>query len=411
MFVAVPALLVSFLLVDERPKPTARDQVLVGTLLLAAILSIAIGGLGVVGLAIVVVLSRRRWSWLPVCGGLALVYLLYTVYNRDRILTSGAKSRNIFEVAWSMPSDIARLSSNVLEQLTVPGITFGIVLLLLAIVGLAWAARRGLLGFFEMAALVTVFVYFASIGVNRLHTIGGAETLRTANTPALLLVPALLPIVRMPHQLLAKAAVLIVAALLVLGQANDFADRSDEWTNLSSHLRAQVSAERTMLLAGEPHIAQQPRVSVASPAQILGLAHASGWASAPRAVVPLVRGKLRVATQEPRRPIAGFEAAATPLPVGGPALTACLPARSGSEPLRFALEPGLSRLLLRTPSGRPANVVLRTEDRFGTGVRPLTVTKPTGVGIVAPGRGASTLVITVKRGSVAVCSGRGRPES
>jgi len=403
IYVAVPAILLAFLIVDEHPEPTPRERLVVALLLFVALVSNTFGDIGIVALTITVACSApHRRSWLAICAGYTGAFAAWSIAYRSQIAAPEPHQRGLVRKTLDIPIDVLRLGRSTIEQLTFPGSRFGAILLVALIALIGWAALRGWLGLFEYAAIATVVLTFAGNSLNRLHTaLGAVDTLRYADPLALFLIPALLPFAK-PRTRLGCGLIVLVVLGLALSQANEFSHQADNLVQFANLTRPQLTAARQLIIEGEPYV-HQSRFVDATNDDIAHLAHAPGWGAAPSEALKFARGRLRIGIAGRGRPVATHEQEAVPLAPNGRPLRECLAARTGN-PVVLTLVAGRgSSILLRT--GSPgAKALLRTQDRFGSGLLTVAIGAPTKVVVVTPDSGSAQLSVTPTSGAVEVCT-------
>jgi hypothetical protein len=405
IYLAVPAILLAFLFVDEHPQPTLRRRLLVALLLGVALVANTLGDIGIVALTVMVALSaRHRRSWLPLCAAYTLLFAIWSIVYRSRIVSPEPRHRNVLRKALDLPVDVFRLARSTIEQLTFPGTGIGVVILvaLVAVIGRAAWQRR--LGLFELAAIATVVLAFAANSLNRMHTtLASFDTLRYADPIALFLVPALLPLARPRSWLVRGFAIALVLAVAV-AQANEFANEADTLTLYANAERLRTTAARQLIVNGEPFVRQSRGLAEVANDDIARLADAQGWAAAQPSRLEAARGRLRIGIAAPGRPVLTNQPDAAPLLPGGRPLRGCVPVRA-NESSELTLEAGHSASITLRPASRGiARTMLRTRDHYGSGVRAVPVDAPTDVSIVTPDTGLARLSVRPTGAAVRVCA-------
>jgi hypothetical protein len=276
------------------------------------------------------------------------------------------------------------------------------VILLIALVAfIGWAAWQRLLGLYECAAITTVLLLYASNSLNRLHTtLASVDTLRYANPVAVFLVPALVPLVRLRPPP-ARARAVVVALAVAVAQAHEFSNQARALVPYARASRAQLTAERQLIVDGEPFVDQGPGVADPSNAYIARLADAPGWGVAPAWAIEIARGRMRIAVEERNRPIVRHQPDAPPRLSDGRALQSCVRVPAGRA---FTIELDAGHMSsIRVQPARSTRVVLRTHDRYGPGVRSVVVSAPIRVVVVTPDRGTPRLSLRSASAAIDVC--------
>jgi hypothetical protein len=266
---------------------------------------------------------------------------------------------------------------------------------------LAWAAYRRRIGIFEGMLLAAAAVYVPMVVLRRVATgQASAEAIRYAYVLTMLLVPALVPTVRVARRWL-RAGIVAVALVVLAGNVAMLRGDLDEWERVGRSSREVVNASGSLLLAGEPALpAASPDPPRDGQLTVSGLRRVidDGWvpdaATDPRAVAA-ARANIRILAQE------GFRTVAR-----GPRTGARLDEEG------CAAVPDGDRIEMRIERGVPISVVgddgavaaLEWRDGWGTGVMELPAGTASWILWLAdPGDDRTVLTATARHAALRVC--------
>ncbi len=202
--------------------------------------------LGLVGLA----LGRFRQIWPAFVAGLAVYSAWFVTFRGEGAGTGSLGFDSLADVPAALPEMFGAAISRALAVplAYAPAVAVGVVLLLIL-----WGARSKLDAFdavwLLMAALYMTMVIVARVAPGRLDP----DAVRFSFVATWLLVPAIVPHIRLPEDLAARRILVIGAVgLVVLGNLKAFRDESNHWEEISRAVESHVNAVGTLLLDGEP---------------------------------------------------------------------------------------------------------------------------------------------------------------
>lgn len=278
-------------LAEDRP-PTARSQVVVALVLLAAVMAFSTGAILLAASVIVILGSGRgRLWWRPVLP-VALVYAAWSVgYGPER--GAGLSVGDLPEVPVQMVGVLARSQSSLL------GIPFALgVVIALAIVGLiAWWGVTRRLDRFDALALLTVLGFLGATSIERLSASAPlTDTDRYGFVPLVGLALVIVPRIPAPKRTWQTGAVLVLGMALVAVNLVGTQDRSSDLATAAGDRRVRVETAAEMLGGGEPAVDDS---WVTVPLTVEGLRRlvADGWSPSPTPSATEVRearGVLRI---------------------------------------------------------------------------------------------------------------------
>jgi hypothetical protein len=280
--------------------------------------------------------------------------------------------------------------------------SFGPTLLVVLVGVIGWLAFSGRLDRFDAIVLTTVLGYGAAVIVGRvLPGISGIATDRYAYKLSLMLVPVLVPKIRIPATRMAYAAVVVACIFFGTNHVDSLQRGLEFWVAESTDSRAHVETAAAFIAAGEPagtkhriHPLARP-LDAESVRRLLG----DGWrpvASADPEVASTVRGRLRLASSATGaargRPLA------TTAPVDGDGCVAISPGA-----VMRADVTGAGSVTL---AGEGGAVLITWRDEFGVGTFPVDVgSAPLRLRYVEPATTAAVEFIA-ESGAVTGCGFR-----
>jgi len=259
-FVALAVLLGVAVIVSRRPQPVPADLVKVALLLTFSLYTTTLGLATWVGLLVALILTRRILAWWPPMVWTGALYgLWYLTFGRGQ-----GEPLDLSLGAWlETPARIFELIESALPSiLTTPDDT-GIVVAVAAIGFVGWLGVRGKLTVFELTFLGTLLAFLGMIVLARIipgRALPTAE--RYAFNVAMLLIPVVIPHIKLPRarqaRLATTAAAILVMAVIAWNNLTLLENSLDFWEERSQESRATVEAAGALLLDGEPAFALSP---------------------------------------------------------------------------------------------------------------------------------------------------------
>jgi hypothetical protein len=390
--------LATAVLVARTDQPGRGDLALAG---LALTVALSASGLGLAvfgGTVLAVAASGRLRRWWPALAVPGAVYAAWYVAYGGGASSALDLSAETLRAAPRFAYDVVSAAvGRVLWASQWPDIV------LVAGLGLAvgWAAHRRRLGIFEGILLAAAGVYLPMVVFRRVATgQASAEAIRYAYVLMMLIVPALVPTVRVTRRLV-KVGALAVAGVVLVGNVLVLRDDLAEWERIGQSSRRVVTAAADLLLAGEPALpAASPDPPRDGQLTVQGLRRLldDGWrpqASLSADVVTVARGNIRLLAQEGFRTVERGPRTEAPLDEDG-----CAALRENGSIEMFVDRSGP----ISMTGGTGAVVAFEWSDSWGTGVMDVSAgTGPWIVWLAGPGDDVTVLRATAVGASVRVC--------
>jgi hypothetical protein len=249
-----PALALAATMLDGGGPKGTSDRVVLGGLMVLMVVSDETGVAAVVALAVVAAARGRFRPVLPSLVGAVAIYggwLLWQegwvrrVTDLDTIVRSP-------RLAWSM------MGEAVSQAVALPP-SYGAVLAIIVIGSLVLWGVRGRLTTFDYvwSAAAAVYVMIAALS---------SDTLAVADSPtglhalaiAWLLVPAVVPHIRVGVGRPRVVVLSVTAILVVVGSLNSLIETLDRTEQAASEARRHIGAVADLLADGEPHVETSP---------------------------------------------------------------------------------------------------------------------------------------------------------
>lgn len=293
--------LATAVVVARTDEPGRADLVLAGAALTVALSASGLGLAVFGGTVLAITASGRLRRWWPALAVAGAVYVAWYVAFGGGASSALDLSGETLRAAPRFAYDVvASAVGRVLWASEWPDVV------LVAGLGLAvgWAVYRRRVGIFEGILLAAAGVYLPMVVLRRVATgQASAEAVRYAYVLMMLIVPALVPTVRVTRTVvrvgaLAVAGIAFVGNVLVL--RNDLA----AWEHIGQSSRRVVTAAADQLLAGEPALpAASPDPPRDGQLTVEGLRRLldDGWrpqAGGSADVVGVARGNIRMLAQE-----------------------------------------------------------------------------------------------------------------
>ena len=254
-FLVLPAVAVAASILDGGGPRSARESVFLGVLIVGMVITTSSGIAATAAIAVVSVAAGRiRHAALPVLAGVAVYGLWLVSFQGDN---AGARLPTLETVAAIPGSMIRMVGAAAARTLVLPSSWAGFVAVVLIALVAIWF-RQGRLTKFDAVWLLMSAAYIVMVTVVRVGTgRQDPENIRFGFILTWLIVPALVPHIRLPSNDQLKRVV-IVAALVFLGVGNllIFSQEADRWEVVSRETRDHLSAVASLLLEGEPAVSE-----------------------------------------------------------------------------------------------------------------------------------------------------------
>ncbi len=363
--IVFPTMWFAALIIWRVERPTIWHRLAVFGLLLLGIIANSMAVAGIAGFGLATLLYRRVLQWWPSIGAVGLIYVWWYLTYRGFGETSGAALPEPLEAADFVATVLGNALTRTLGLPVVLGI--GLVVAFLGFVG--WLVKTRRLDVFDAALLLSLAFYFVLI-VSIRFSGGGAspDHVRWSQRVALLIVPVVLPKIRVSRAAWGRVAVVAVLLIALVGNLLQL-ERNLDGEARRAQLRRSFAESAAQLIAdGEPYQARrrlnQARTGPLTAAD-LDRVVADGWAPTRdwgEAAVQDARARLRLSVA-PRGRIRGTPPTTTaPLVETADGLCTTVPA--GERVAMTVRRPATIRL--ETP--RASRIDLRWEDEFGIGL-------------------------------------------
>lgn len=242
---------IAYLMTTRGENPRPVDYVLLSVALVFCVVSNSVGVAALVGVTLVIVFAkpiRRLW---PVVVPAFVVYGLWYVTMRPAGNGVGG-----WEAIAAVPEAVASLLATASARIAGLPLAFGAVL---AVVVVAVVVRRfvgSMIGRAEWVYLATLGVFLGMVALLRSIPRGAEAAFleRYSYHITLLLLPALLPLLKIGRTALHNLAIWFVAAFAIAGNLIVLSSDLAVWVDVTTMVRDKVATVAALVDEGEPYL-------------------------------------------------------------------------------------------------------------------------------------------------------------
>jgi hypothetical protein len=373
-WVVYAALIVAALIITRREKPTVRDQVLVGVVLLVGVLGNGYSVAMIGGIGLGLLCARRLVRWLPAIAPAGLAYVAWWLHYRDDIKPKPELDiANVLEIPWSS----FRVLRRAVEAATWSPTWLASILVVALLAWIVVLAVRRRFDLFDQMVLWTLAVGLALLSVQRIaFDAEAADRLRYGYSVSILLAIALVPHIPRPRGIPANAGVVVLWAWLLIANVHQMDLAIDVREDVAQTDRLLTVTAANMIADGEPVVAGPAPLNKGPDVQELRrLVEEDGYLPDPlpddqtdrEEIVATTRGILRMDVIDAHRPRLGYRPPEGEAPTTDTAVDAdgCVTLVEG-EPVELTVTDAGT---LAVDKLRNQSLRLDWEDEFGVGRR------------------------------------------